>query len=224
MTALGNLKSVQPKENAQMDEETAKSKTCSDVDVSDKSGSVEQSKKVAQRAEDGLPTVTQKKKVTPVIEAASCLNNSGSVEPSEDLQMEEESSKSNNVSDVDDSESCSPHDLITVTRRKKVATNCKQVYDKSSYCTYCSKMISSKISRHLLIHKGEKEIADILLLPKRSRERMMRLQQLANEGNFKHNTSVLASGRGHPVVGRRSAAPHIDARKFLSCEFCHKFK
>jgi hypothetical protein len=113
--------------------------------------------------------------------------------------------------------------LIKIDPKKKVADGCKQVYDKCNYCTFCEKRISSKISRHLLTHKGEKEIDDIILLPKRCPERMARLRQLANDGNFKHNASTIAAGSGQVVVGRRSKNARIDPTKFLPCEFCHKF-
>jgi hypothetical protein len=75
----------------------------------------------------------------------------------------------------------------------------------------------------LAVHKNEKQISDILLMPKRSEDRMNQLQLLANEGHFKHNTSVLKSGEGQLVLFRRTAPGEKPASKFLPCEYCKRF-
>lgn len=133
--------------------------------------------------------------------------------------------------DVEDDDSCEDDDCVSVSKKcsvkivakKPVSHGCKQVYDKCNYCVYCNKEIRSKISRHLLTHKEEKEILEIRMLAKRCPERMARLRQLANDGNFKHNASTLSGGSGLVVVGRRNKDLRIDPKKFLPCEFCHKF-
>jgi len=61
------------------------------------------------------------------------------------------------------------------------------------------------------------------MLPKKCHERVNRLQKLANDGNFKHNTSVLSSGSGHVIVGRRSTTGEYNPVKYLQCKYCHKF-
>lgn len=87
-----------------------------------------------------------------------------------------------------------------------MTTGRKNVYDKTNYCTFCGTAIRSKICHHLLtVHKNEKRLMDILLLPKRCEQRMKELKLLSNEGNFKHNAEVLKQGEGQIVVGRRNS-------------------
>jgi hypothetical protein len=109
--------------------------------------------------------------------------------------------------------------------KKHKHTGCKQVYDKINYCTYCMKAISSKISRHLLsVHKADSRVSDILTLPKRSPERMAKLELLANKGNFKHNLEVIKRNEGFLVVGRReSNLKDYKSTSYLPCNFCKKF-
>ena len=61
------------------------------------------------------------------------------------------------------------------------------------------------------------------MLPKKCHERVNRLQKLANDGNFKHNTSVLSSGSEHVIVGIRSNTGDYNPVKYLPCQYCHKF-
>jgi hypothetical protein len=113
---------------------------------------------------------------------------------------------------------------ISLFNKNIIKKGCKQVYDKANYCVFCGHCIKSKISRHLLnVHKEERDVLEIRILPKRSKERMLRLQKLANDGNFKHNTDVLQKGSGNIVVSRRSKDNSNAPTKFLPCEFCNKF-
>lgn len=108
--------------------------------------------------------------------------------------------------------------------KKSKKVGCKQVYDKVNYCTYCEKAISSKISRHLLtVHKSETRVRDILCLSKRSKPRMLKLEELANEGNFKHNLEVLRKKEGYFVVGRRENKVREYHGNYLPCDMCKKF-
>ena len=100
---------------------------------------------------------------------------------------------------------------------------CKQIYDKQNYCTFCSKNIKSKISRHILTHKLQPRVMKILCLPKRSAERKLELELLANEGNFKHNLEVLTKKEGFLVVARRESKLQHQPGDFLPCEYCKKF-
>ena len=84
------------------------------------------------------------------------------------------------------------------------------MYDKVHFCTFCGAQLSGNIHRHLTnAHSDEKAlrdmraVRDILMLPKRSFKRKVKLQQLVNEGNFKHNITVMREGKGEIVVGRR---------------------
>ena len=110
---------------------------------------------------------------------------------------------------------------------RKPKPGCKKCYDKINYCTYCSVPISGKISRHLLSvkHSDRLRTSEIKLLPKKSKERVAKLEILANEGNFKHNVQVLKEGFGNIVVARRSIreANVYSPREYLPCEYCLKF-
>lgn len=106
---------------------------------------------------------------------------------------------------------------------------CKKRYDKVNYCTFCLKEIKGKISRHLLCnkHKDCLRSSEIRLLPKKSKERVAKLEILANEGNFKHNVQVLKEEKGELVVGRRSNTDDNSTvrhpKDYLPCEYCLKF-
>ena len=101
----------------------------------------------------------------------------------------------------------------------------KLMYDKCHFCTFCGTKVVSKISRHLVtVHKDKEAIKSILDLPKGSRQRNLLLQTLVNEGNFKHNTSVIRRGEGEVVVGRRSSVISKNPSDYTACEFCKKWE
>jgi hypothetical protein len=59
-----------------------------------------------------------------------------------------------------------------------------------SYCYICGKP-QTKFTRHLITHeKTHAEVACVLILPKRSKERIERLTKLRNGGNYIHNKEV----------------------------------
>lgn len=61
----------------------------------------------------------------------------------------------------------------------------------------------SKFARHLKTHeKKNVEVAQVLALPKDSKERKKMLNKLRNKGNHQHNTDVLTSGTGLLKVSR----------------------
>jgi len=101
----------------------------------------------------------------------------------------------------------------------------KRRYDKISYCTFCFKEVKSKISRHLMLcHSDNEKVKEIRFLPKKSKERAILLQILANEGNFKHNSKVMKSGKGFLVVARRQLIDQKnEVHSYLPCEFCYNF-
>lgn len=94
-------------------------------------------------------------------------------------------------------------------------------YDKSSFCKFCKHELKSKLSRHLLtVHRDIPEISQILLLPKKSKERLQRLARLANDGNFLHNATAIKES-ANIVVGKKSSSRR--ASDYLPCEWCHKY-
>lgn len=73
---------------------------------------------------------------------------------------------------------------------------------KKNYCYMCGKP-QSKIARHFQNHKDEAEIAQVLSLPKHSKEHKIQLEKLRNKGNYQHNSEVFRSGVEHLKVKRR---------------------
>jgi hypothetical protein len=152
-------------------------------------------------------------------EADSELEETDSVfelEQAEEVENSGESEVNNDEIENDDRNDA----VVGIAEKQKVAVACKRVYDKPNWCCYCSKKLSSKISRHLTTHKLE-EVTAIRLLPERCEEQMARLKTLANEGNFRHNTSALAAGKGELVVERRAANAKLNGAKYLPCESCY---
>lgn len=113
---------------------------------------------------------------------------------------------------------------VHILRRGDIKEGCKQVYDKQNFCTFCEKSISSKISRHLLnVHKDQPRVSKLFILPKKSQQRNLDLEMLANEGNFKHNIEVLRKKEGCLVVARRDGSVDKRPGDYLPCQFCKKF-
>ena len=116
--------------------------------------------------------------------------------------------KMNNAVTGDNLADKTAHDTVTsnlqslsLFSKREREPGCKQSYDKFHYCKFCGNKICSKISRHLLtVHSDETAVKEILFLPKRSKERRMRLQRITNEGNFNHNIDVIQKGEGEIVV------------------------
>lgn len=112
---------------------------------------------------------------------------------------------------------------IHVRKKGLVKPGCKQVYDKVNYCTFCGTGISSKITRHLFSHKAMQPVMrEIDLMPKRSKQRMVALEILVNEGNFKHNIKVTDLKKGDLVIARRDMNRH-NYSQYLPCIKCKKF-
>ena len=119
-----------------------------------------------------------------------------------------------------------PGKQVSLFQKEGKKEVCKQAYDKVSYCTFCSKGITSKMARHLVtVHKDQAEVMKILLMPKRSKRRMDALSLLTNEGNFKHNSEVLKAGEGQIVVACRNpiGSQVHNPREYLPCSICKKF-
>nr|XP_029135785.1 zinc finger MYM-type protein 4-like [Labrus bergylta] len=96
----------------------------------------------------------------------------------------------------------------------------KRIYDKKSYCLYCEKPYG-KIARHLLQkHSDRAEVAKVLTHNKGSAMRGLLLSKVRNMGNYKHNCSVLSSGKGQIVTKKQASHPssHMD---YLPCKFCY---
>ena len=70
------------------------------------------------------------------------------------------------------------------------SSNTSSSLRNKSYCYICVKT-QTKFTRHLITHeKTHAEVACVLILPKRSKERIERLTKLRNGGNYIHNKEV----------------------------------
>jgi hypothetical protein len=73
---------------------------------------------------------------------------------------------------------------------------------KDKYCTFCLKVIKSKMARHLLqVHADEPEVVRIRLMPKRSKERISSLNLLSTQWNFQTQCTDFATGRRSRAFG-----------------------
>lgn len=85
----------------------------------------------------------------------------------------------------------------------------------------CEKMIAN-IARHLeLAHKGEVEVARILVFPKKSKERRKMWEELVYRGDFAHNISVLEKGAG--IIIPKKSSKCCEIKDLIPCENCKAF-
>ncbi|XP_026161428.1 uncharacterized protein LOC113129581 [Mastacembelus armatus] len=87
--------------------------------------------------------------------------------------------------------------------QKSILTSTPVTTSNLNYCCVCGKG-QKKIARHLKTHKTDTKIQYIFSLPKKSKERKSLLEKLRNEGNFKHNSTVLQDGTGSLKVKRKT--------------------
>ncbi|CAI5651577.1 unnamed protein product, partial [Oreochromis niloticus] len=77
-----------------------------------------------------------------------------------------------------------------------------------TYCYICGKL-QTKFTRHLKTHeKSHADVARVLSLPKKSKDRLKMLSKLRNKGNHRHNSEVIASGIGSLKTRRTSKKPY----------------
>lgn len=87
------------------------------------------------------------------------------------------------------------------------------------FCYICGKP-QSKIARHLKTHeKTSVDVAQVLALPKYSKERKKMLNKLQNQWNYKHNTDVLKSGTGFLKIRRKSNKKY-DPKQYVHYMYC----
>ncbi|XP_068188438.1 uncharacterized protein [Antennarius striatus] len=83
------------------------------------------------------------------------------------------------------------------------------------YCYVCG-ALKPQMSRHLYTHRKKvPEIAEVFALPPSSKERHMRLDELRQRGNDKHNEEVLKSGCGKLKESTKD-------RLFAHCTYCKR--
>ncbi|XP_053391155.1 uncharacterized protein LOC128553984 [Mercenaria mercenaria] len=111
--------------------------------------------------------------------------------------------------------------LVTVQSSVKNAKG--NLNNKRHACLYCRKLMPN-IARHLTNkHSNEHEVAIILMLPLRSKERKSAWQELVNKGDFSHNYQVIDKGHGTLIPKYRSRTNVDDIRSLLPCHSCRGF-
>ena len=94
----------------------------------------------------------------------------------------------------------------------------KYKWDKRHACKYCSKLVL-KMSTHLQDrHSDESEVAQILVMPKNSKERRNAWGKLLNEGDWQHNYNVLRNKKGTLIQKYRSDRDTVE--DFVACSHC----
>ena len=100
--------------------------------------------------------------------------------------------------------------------------------DKGNYtnkrhaCLYCDKVMPN-MARHLTLkHQNESEVAKILLLPKKTKERRLMWEELVNRGDFNHNYSVIEKGNGI-VIPKYRKNDTTEVKDYVPCYYCKGF-
>lgn len=98
-------------------------------------------------------------------------------------------------------------------------SNTSSSLKNKTYCYICGKL-QTKFTRHLKRHeKTHADVAQVLSLPKKSKQRQKMLIKLRNKGNHIHNSEVLASGVGSLKL-RRTAKTKYNAKDYIHCMYC----
>lgn len=129
-----------------------------------------------------------------------------------------------NVKTVVEQKSVSPLEL-NVQRVKRNPKNPKKIIkDKRVYCIFCESL-ETNFPRHIeRKHALEYEVRALILLPKKSKERIKQLEMLKNKGNFFYNKNVIEKKCGSLIVGRRPKdSDDINVDDYLPCKNCFKF-
>ena len=87
-------------------------------------------------------------------------------------------------------------------------------------CFYCGKF-QTKLPRHLFrIHGDEKLVVEAINLPKRSKERNIKLEEIRRKGEYIRNIEALRNNTTVCPVRRSFKNPNAE---LLPCEFCFGF-
>lgn len=100
----------------------------------------------------------------------------------------------------------------------------KIVKDKRVYCIFCESLVTN-FPRHIeRKHPLEPQVRSIIMMEKKSKERVKELELLKNKGNLQHNQNVLENKKGNLIVGRRpTLEDKVEVNDFLPCKYCFKF-
>lgn len=94
--------------------------------------------------------------------------------------------------------------------------------NKKHACVYCEKLYPN-IARHLTnVHKSQHEVAKILILPSKSKQRRSEWQKLVNKGDHAHNYQVLDTKRGL-IIPRYRSKDEQETSDYVFCYGCKAY-
>ena len=104
---------------------------------------------------------------------------------------------------------------LTVAKTKRSST---KLWDKKHSCVFCHKTVT-KMHTHLQrVHHGEPQVARVLAMTKGTTKRRHGWGELLNEGDFKHNYTVLEKGIGELIPKYRSKKRSVG--DCVTCPYC----
>lgn len=110
--------------------------------------------------------------------------------------------------------------LFYISQNESPTKSTKLIKSTVNFCFVCGKP-QTKFARHLETHVNENaEVAQVLQLPKSSKDRKVHLERLRNLGNFKHNSAVKTTGSGCLKVKRISKKSSSSAETYEYCLYC----
>jgi hypothetical protein len=131
-------------------------------------------------------------------------------------------------SDTSDSEVESVGEAETVAERSNIYVKCsnnvdgRRVFDKKHFCMFCN-VSSTNLTKHILNrHKSEDYVKQVILKPKKSRERKLLLDKMRYLGDYRHNCEVRSSGAGE-IIPWRSPPETVPAESYVPCPDCFAF-
>lgn len=77
----------------------------------------------------------------------------------------------------------------------------KRNYEKTDHCFYCSKIIQSKVTRHILRHHTDKELVK-QAISSTGKQRESVLYKIRQLGNYMHNVQVKPPAFANTIVGK----------------------
>ena len=104
----------------------------------------------------------------------------------------------------------------------KIKGCCSQIYNKVNCCTFCGKIIQSKISRHLLTHRDEPKGDGSPDITKTFRKKENATRNPCKRRKFKI-ILVTKSGDGKIINARRDKNA-LNLRYYLPCQYCKELR
>ncbi|XP_077422403.1 uncharacterized protein LOC144052330 isoform X2 [Vanacampus margaritifer] len=155
---------------------------------------------------EGLPGIGNEETAHP-----DCTERLEAFEEAEQLQAAGGVQKSNTENE--------PFKESTGTEEDEICSSNISSENKKNYCCICGKP-QTKFARHLKTHeKTYADVAQVLALPKGSKERKKMLDKLRNKGNFEHNKDVMQSGTGLLKIKRKPKNKY-DPKEYVHCIYC----